>query len=79
MATNKLCFSISTYGNNRSDKDNFNVREKMKINQAIEILKAHNIWRRGADTEITDVINYGIAIDTVVEYFERTKKGLKNE
>ena len=45
----------------------------MKINQAIEILKAHNIWRRGADTEITDVINYGIAIDTVVEYFERTK------
>lgn len=42
----------------------------MKIKEAIKILKYHNKWRRGADMEMTNIKNYGIAIDTVVEYFE---------
>lgn len=42
----------------------------MKIKEAIKILKYHNEWRRGADIEMTDIKDLGIAIDTVVECFE---------
>jgi hypothetical protein len=47
----------------------------MKLKQAIQILKDHNVWRRfdGETTFHTNMVNprdLGIAIDTVVSYFE---------
>ena len=31
----------------------------------IQLLREHNIWRRGADTEIADPSELGVAIDAV--------------
>ena len=44
----------------------------MEIQEAIEILKTHNKWRRGdLNMEfMMDPKDIGLAIDTVVEYFE---------
>lgn len=44
----------------------------MEIKEAIQVLKDHNIWRRGEDEELkmTDPKKLGIAIDTVVNEFE---------
>tara|TARA_B100001167_G_C16774583_1_gene310391 strand:- start:9976 stop:10290 length:315 start_codon:yes stop_codon:yes gene_type:complete len=44
----------------------------MEIKEAIQVLKDHNIWRRGEDEElkITDPKELGLAIDTVVNEFE---------
>jgi hypothetical protein len=43
----------------------------MTINQAKEILKSHNRWRRGDESvSMADPKDLGIAIDTVVEYLD---------
>jgi len=43
----------------------------MKLEEAIKILKEHNIWRRGAeDVKMTNPKELGIAIDTVVSNYE---------
>ncbi len=42
----------------------------MDINQAIQILKTHNKWRRGAEIEPTNPTLLGEAIDLVVKYME---------
>lgn len=44
----------------------------MEVKQAIQILKNHNLWRKGEDEELqmTDPKKLGIAIDTVVNKFE---------
>ncbi len=50
----------------------------MDINRAIKILKKHNEWRRDRNVPISESRQMesptalGIAIDTVVEYFEET-------
>ena len=37
----------------------------------IQLLRDHNIWRRGADTEKTDPSELGVAIDAVCKQAER--------
>ena len=51
----------------------------MRIDEAIEILRAHNIWRRydgpiGEGPKSTDPSILGDAIDTVAETFSATNK-----
>ena len=43
----------------------------MTIDEAIKILKEHNIWRRGAEMEPTNPKLLGIAIDTILKHFEK--------
>ena len=45
----------------------------MTIEEAIEILKHHNEWRRGANLELKMVnpTELGIAIDIVIANYER--------
>lgn len=42
----------------------------MELKQAIEILRKHNEWRRGAEIPMTDPKILGEAIDCVVENFD---------
>jgi len=39
----------------------------MTLQQAIAILEAHQIWRRGADTPMVDMYDLGIAIDVLLK------------
>ncbi len=41
------------------------------INDAVEILRKHNLWRRGGDDPMTHPREIGVAIDTVVNYFKK--------
>ena len=45
----------------------------MKVKEAIEIMKAHNAWRRGNTADVHDVKKIGIAIDTLVKLAESLK------
>lgn len=49
----------------------------MNLQEAIKILKRHNKWRRGAVIEMENPTELGIAIDTILEYFEKQEKNLK--
>lgn len=44
----------------------------MKLKQAVQILEAHNKWRRGEDGEdcwpMSEPVQLGVAIDTIVAY-----------
>ena len=44
----------------------------MDVKEAIEVLKHHNVWRRGEDESaiMTNPKRLGIAIDTVIIEFE---------
>lgn len=45
--------------------------KQLTIERAVEILRKHNQWRRGDDSiEATNPTKLGIAIDTILEYFE---------
>lgn len=46
----------------------------MKLNEAIEILRSYNEWRRGAEIPQTDPKTLGEAIDCVVEHFADVSK-----
>ena len=46
----------------------------MNLKQAIEILKTHNQWRRGALIEQASPKELGIAIDIIVNIFEDKSK-----
>ena len=46
----------------------------MNLKQAIQILKTHNQWRRGALIEQTTPKELGIAIDIIVNIFEDKSK-----
>ena len=41
------------------------------MREKIQLLRDHNIWRRGADTEMTNPRELGIAIDAVCKQAER--------
>ena len=43
----------------------------MTLPEAIQILKTHNVWRRGAETGQANPTQLGIAIDTVVDEYEQ--------
>lgn len=57
----------------------------MEINEAIEVLRKHNEWRRydgeiDKSPEMTDPVTLGKAIDTVVKHFRKpTKKICLND
>ena len=48
----------------------------MSIEQAIDLLREHNIWRRGnfGEGAMVDPTDLGIAIDTVCDHFRNTTK-----
>lgn len=46
----------------------------MDIEKAIGILKRHNMWRRGADIEMTSPKKLGEAIDIIVTHYEKSKE-----
>ena len=46
----------------------------MTYKEAIEILRSHNEWRRGAEIPMTDPKALGEAIDCVVEHFRDVTK-----
>lgn len=43
----------------------------MNLQQAVQILKNHNDWRRGSDIEMIEPSKIGIAIDKVVSHYEK--------
>ena len=45
----------------------------MKLHEAIEILKTHNRWRRGAEIEPTDPKILGKAIDKIIKIYENSQ------
>ena len=42
----------------------------MTLQEAIKILKEHNLWRRGDDSEMINPTTLGIAIDLIVSECE---------
>ena len=54
----------------------------MKLKEAIQLLKEHNLWRRydgkiGEGPKMIEPEKLGIAIDTVVKHFETQKLSSK--
>ena len=45
----------------------------MTLPEAIKILKEHNEWRRGDDSEMINPTTLGIAIDLIVKHLEAEK------
>jgi hypothetical protein len=46
----------------------------MTTQQALDILKRHNIWRRGADIQMQSPAEIGEAIDKAVEVLQEAAK-----
>ena len=46
----------------------------MTVEQAITILRTHNLWRRGADMPLGDAAEIGRAIDVLIDLAERLLK-----
>lgn len=46
----------------------------MTIKQAIKILITANKWRRGAEVEMPDPREYGVAVDIAIEVMEQFLK-----
>ena len=42
----------------------------MTLPEAVKILKDHNAWRRGDDSEMINPTTLGIAIYLIIEHFE---------
>lgn len=42
----------------------------MSIKEADEILKRHNLWRRGAEIAMENPTTLGIAIDAITKYVD---------
>lgn len=42
----------------------------MKIKEAIQILKLHNVWRRGAKVVMIAPKELGEAMDTIISHYE---------
>ena len=51
----------------------------MTVEQAISILRTHNLWRRGADMPLGDPAEIGRAIDVLVDLAERLIEAAKGE
>ena len=50
------------------------MENEMLLQEAIEILKTHNRWRRGAAIEPTEPKILGKAIDKIVKIYENSQK-----
>lgn len=46
----------------------------MTLKEAIQILKTHNEWRRGADVSMPSIKDLGLAIDLIVSEFDKLVK-----
>ena len=46
----------------------------MKLKESIEILKHHQAWRRGAEIEMIDPVDIGLAIDMIILEIEKQQK-----
>ena len=46
---------------------------KMTFDEAVDILRKYNEWRRGAETEQENPIAIGIAIDLVLNYIDEMR------
>lgn len=57
-------FSGKFYYEEDSDK-------KMSKEKAIEVIKIFNSWRRGAEIPMPNPKDIGIAIETIIEYYEK--------
>lgn len=44
----------------------------MKLKEAIETMKAHNKWRRGAETGRVSPKGLGVAIDVLINHAEQS-------
>lgn len=51
-----------------------NYHNKMKISEAIRVLKLANKWRRGAEIEMPDPKVFGEAIDLAILKLKQNKK-----
>ena len=49
----------------------------MTLPEAIEILRTHNEWRRGAEIEQTNPLWLGEAIDVILLFFDQNKSKQK--
>lgn len=49
----------------------------MTTAEAVEILKLHNEWRRGAEVKQHSPKEIGLAIDKVIEIIERLKTAVE--
>lgn len=47
---------------------------KMQISDALEVVKLHNQWRRGAEISMQDPKVLGEALDAIVEFCEKCIK-----
>lgn len=47
---------------------------KMQISDALEVVRLHNQWRRGAEISMQDPKVLGEALDMVVEFCEKCIK-----
>lgn len=50
----------------------------MTLKEAIQILKTHNEWRRGADIEPTCPTKLSLAIDIIIKHLENENRNTKN-
>ena len=51
----------------------------MNLEKAVQVLKVHNIWRRGANTEPTNPKELGIAIDIITNHLTGKEMSNKTE
>jgi hypothetical protein len=51
----------------------------MTKKEALSLLKRHNLWRRGAEIEMEEPKQLGLAIDKVIELLSKTKKSEKRK
>ena len=69
----KTVFLECTNCNHKFDPPPSIKKINTKLQSAIAVLKSHNAWRRGDDSEMTDPVKLGKAIDTVVSHYEGVK------
>lgn len=50
----------------------------MELKEAIQILKTHSKWRRGANIKQTTPVELGTAIDLIIKHLENDNRNAKN-
>ena len=70
--TSIIVSAMVAYHNEANNKEQEQITPELKA--AVKLLKRHNKWRRGAEIEPTYPTDLGLAIDTIVKYFEQYSK-----
>lgn len=58
-------------------KQNIPTYNEMTVTEAITILESHNEWRRGAETQMGNPKDLGIAIEIVLEELKKSRLKLQ--